>query len=189
MSCHDDEKIPMPDRKAICLETERMLIRNFKPEDAAGLYEILGDEEVMEYSEPAYDFAKTRDFLNTFCIGRRSAVAAVHRDSGRLIGYILCREETAGVYEMGWFFHREFWGQGYAFEACRAVAGCLFGERQAHKIFAETVDTVKSVGLMRKLGMRPEGIQRSQVRDRSGNWADMHIYGLLSEEWQEVPAE
>lgn len=172
------------DREAIQIETERMILRSFLPEDAAGLYEILGDEEVMEYSEPAYDLAKTKNFLNTFCIGREGALAAVHRDSGRLIGYILCREEEAGVYEMGWFFHREFWRQGYAFESCRGLVDYLFGERKAHKIFAETIDTVKSPGLMRKLGMRREGIQRSQVRDRSGNWADMHIYGLLSEEWQ-----
>lgn len=171
------------ERKPIHMETARMRIRDFSPEDAAALQEILGDGEVMKYCEPAYDLAKTRNFLQSFCIGQRGAVAAVHKESGRLIGYILCREGEEGVYEMGWFFHREFWGQGYVFEACRAVMDYAFREWNAHKVFAETIDAAKSLGLMKKLGMRPEGIQRKQVRDCDGNWADLHLYGVISEEW------
>ncbi len=32
-------------------------------------------------------------------------------------------------------------------------------------------------------GMRPESIQRSYVRDLTGQWRDLHLYGLLEEEW------
>lgn len=48
------------------IETPRMIIRNFTLEDAADLYDILGDEETMENCEPAYDFAKTKRFLTSF---------------------------------------------------------------------------------------------------------------------------
>ena len=77
-----------------------------------------------------------------------------------------------------------FWWQSYAFEACRAVIDHAFREYKAHKIFAETIDAIKSVGLMEKLGMRPEGIQRSQTRDNQGRWADLYFYGLLEEDWR-----
>lgn len=164
------------------LETPRMMIRDFVPEDAADLQEILGDTETMKNCEPAYELEKTRRFLLDFCIGRKGAVAAVQKESGKVIGYILFHESGEGVYEMGWFFHRGFWRQGYAYESCSAVIDHAFGQRKAHKIFAETIDTVKSVGLMQKLGMRLEGIQRSQTRDRYGNWADLYFYGLLEEE-------
>ena len=66
-----------------CLETQRMMIRSFTPEDAANLHEILGDDDTMEYCEPAYDFEKTKEFLHSFCIGRKGAVAAVHKESGK----------------------------------------------------------------------------------------------------------
>lgn len=33
------------------------------------------------------------------------------------------------------------------------------------------------------MGMQPEGIQRSYVRDLTGQWSDLHLYGLLEEEW------
>ena len=35
----------------------------------------------------------------------------------------------------------------------------------AHKVFAEAIDAKKSVALMQKLGMKLEGVQRSQTKD------------------------
>ena len=54
---------------------------------------------------------------------------------------------------------------------------------KVHKVFAEAIDAVKSVGLMKKLGMQLEGIQRSQTKDLQGNWADLYLYGLLADDW------
>lgn len=165
------------------IETPRLLLRAFTPADAADLQEILGDAETMQHSEPAYSLEKTKEFLTDFCIGRGGAVAAVHKESNKLIGYLLFHASCEGVYEMGWFFNRRYWQQGYAYEACQAVIDHAFGQRNAHKIFAETTDGVKSVRLMLKLGMRLEGIQRSQTRESDGNWADLYCYGLLEEDW------
>ena len=106
----------------------------------------------MENCEPAYGLEKTQQFLNTFCIDRNGAVAAVHKESGKVIDY-------------------------------------AFSEGKAHKIFAETIDDVKSVSLMRKLGMKPEGVQRRQVRDPRGRWADLYLYGLLEDDWRQTLRE
>lgn len=164
------------------LETERMTVRDFAMDDLEDLQAILGDEETMAYSKPTYTRERTAEFLRQFCIEKKGAVAAVLKATGRVIGYILFHELDEGVYEMGWFFNRACWGHGYAFEACKPVMGYAFDERNAHKIFAETIDGGRSVGLMKKLGMKPEGIQRSQVKDRSGTWADLYLYGLLAED-------
>ena len=166
------------------IETPRIIIRDFTQSDAADLHDIFGDDETVENCEPAYDFAKTEEFLHSFCIGRKGAVAAVHKESGRVIGYILFKEYEPEIYEMGWIFNRSFWRQGFAYEACKAVIDHAFAELKAHKIFAEAIDAVKSVGLMRKLGMAPEGIQRSQTKDNQGNWADLYFFGLLREDWE-----
>ena len=168
------------------IETPRLLIRDFTHEDAADLHEILGDAETMEHCEPSYGFEKTKEFLTSFCIGRKSAFAAVHKETGKMIGYILFNELEKGVFELGWFFNRSFWRQGLAYESCKAVIDYAFAERKAHKVFAETIDTVKSVGLMQKLGMKLEGIQRSHTRDNYGNWADLYFYGLLEDDWRKT---
>lgn len=166
------------------LETNRMRIRDFDMDDVNDLHEILGDDETMKKCEPAYTIEKTTDFLKMFCIEKRGAVAAVHKESNKMIGYILFNEFDEGVYEIAWIFNRSFWNQGYAFEACKAVIDYAFDNMNAHKIFAEAIDGVKSVNLMKKLGMKLEGIQKSQVKDALGNWTDMYFYGILAEDRQ-----
>ena len=164
------------------IETERILIREFTPEDVGDLHEILGDDDTMKLCEPAYGYAKTQKFLEDFCIGRRGAFAAVQKESGKVIGYILFKSIEDDIYEMGWFFNRRYWGQGYAYETCAKVMEYAFDVVNVHKIIAETIDTAKSVKLMEKLGMECEGVQRSQVKDNAGNRANLYLYGILRED-------
>ncbi len=165
------------------LETPRLLIRNFFHEDGGDLQEILGDSETMQYCEPAYTLPQTQKFLDSFCIASHGGVAVACKETSKVIGYILFKETQEGVYEMGWFFNRNTWGRGYALESCKAVIAYAFETLHAHKIFAETIDGVKSVGLMEKLGMQQEGIQCSHTRDLQGNWTDLYLYGLLEQDF------
>ena len=167
------------------IETERLFIREFDIGDVNDLHEILGDDETMRNCEPAYDIEKTDKFLRDFCIGKKGALAAVLKDSGKVIGYILFRPDCGpDVRELGWIFNRRYWRMGLAFEAMSALIEHAFSEMGVHKVFAEAIDPVKSVGLMRKLGMKPEGVWRKHTKDPDGNWADIYFYGLLSEDFK-----
>lgn len=161
------------------IETGRMIIRDFNPNDVNDLHEILGDAETMKNCEPAYCFEQTRKFLEEFCIAKKSAFAAALKDSKKVIGYILFKPWAESVYEIGWIFNKKYWRQGYAYEACSELIAYGFRELNVHKVVAETIDNRKSVPLMEKLGMKREGVQRSQTKDNSGNWADVYLYGLL----------
>ena len=166
------------------LETERMLLRDFRPEDAPDLQEILGDGETMKNLEPPYDMEKTTGFLRDFCIGKGYAFAAVRKETQKVIGYVLFKPYgEPEVYEIAWVFHRDYWRRGYAYEICAALIGHAFRQGNIQKIFAETIDPVKSGGLMKKLGMEPEGVQKSQVRNPQGQWADLYFYGLRKEDY------
>ena len=158
------------------LDTPRLTIRNFTPEDAADLQEILGDAQTMKYSEPPYDLEKTKQFLSAFCIERGGGVAAVHVETNKVIGYILFSQIQPEEYELGWFFNRQFWRKGYAFEACHAVIEYAFDVLGAKKVFSETIDGVKSVALMEKLGMEREEIQP----DPEHGW-QWYVYAIHSE--------
>lgn len=85
------------------IETKRMAIRDFVPEDARDLHEILGDDETMKNCEPAYDYEKTKAFLTSFCIDQKGTVVAVRKESGKLIGYILFNQLDKGIYEISRF--------------------------------------------------------------------------------------
>ncbi len=164
------------------IETSRMVVRNFESNDASDLQEILGDAETMQYCEPAYSLAKTTEFLQKFCVDKNGAVAAVLKETGKLIGYILFNEISRGTYEIGWIFNRQYHGQGYAYEACKAVMNYAFEHLFARKIFAETIDTKKSVNLMIKLGMTLECVERGKTTDNLGNSVDMYTYSVLAED-------
>lgn len=147
------------------METERLILRAFCPEDASDLQAILGDAQTMEYVEPPYDPARTAAFLRAFCIDQKGALAAVHRESQKVIGYVLFHPLEPDVYEMGWIFNRTYWGVGYAYEACREVMEFAFSTLQVQRIVAETADPVRSVGLMRKLGMTLVGMEPGREGD------------------------
>ncbi len=166
------------------LETQRLRIREFVPGDAQDLYEILGDAETMACSEPPYSFRRTQAFLEDFCIRRKAALAAVEKESGKVIGYLLFKALEEGVYELGWFFNRSCWRRGYAYEACSAVKEYAFTRLCARKIVAETIDKERSVPLMEKLGMKREGSE--QVRDPAGNRAELYLYGIVGEDGERI---
>ena len=112
------------------IETERMILRDFTPDDLADLHEIFSDPIVMEHTEPPYDLDKTREFLHDFCLGKKrkngvpGAFAAVLKESGKVIGYVLLKEYDAPeIYEAGWIFNKDYWGRGYAYEICAALFG------------------------------------------------------------------
>lgn len=166
------------------IETKRTLLRPFEASDLDDLYEILGDPLVMEQTEPAYTKEKTRAFLMDFCVAKKLALAVCLKDGGKVVGYLLCSDRLEkDVYELGWIFNRLYWRQGLAYEAVSDLIKHLFLHAEAHKVFAEAIDEVKSVPLMKKLGMRKEGIQIKQARDNAGTWRDMHLYGLLREDY------
>lgn len=168
------------------VETRRLILRDFAPDDFDGLWAILGDRETMEHMYP-YTREEAEDFFQGFCLEGepRKACAAVLRDSGTLIGYLLRKPVDApGIYEVGWAFNRAYWRQGYAYEAARALVDWLFRGENAHKVVAETEDPVKSPGLMEKLGMVREGVFRGHCPTRNGQWRDLCWYGLLESEYR-----
>ena len=168
------------------LETERLILREFTVDDLNDLHEIFGDEEVMKNCEPVYDIAKTEEFLNEFCINNdpKMAFAAVLKENGKLIGYVLFKSiDEPEIFEIGFFFNKEYWRKGYAYEIGERLIRYGFEDLKLHKISAEAIDVEKSVSLMKKLGMKLEGIQRKHTKSNEGKWCDLYWYAILGEDY------
>ena len=169
------------------LEAERLILRTFEYSDIDDLYEIFGDADVMEHVEPPYSCETAEEFLRDFCIERKppGAYAVALKDTDKVIGYLLFRDaDEDDVYQIGWIFNSSYWGKGYSYEACSALIRYGFETICLHKICADTVDTVKSVALMEKLGMTQEGIRRKHSKSWKSNlWEDMYEYAILREDY------
>jgi len=175
------------------LSTERLMIRRFAEGDWKRLHDYLSLEEVVRF-EPYEVFDEERSIAEAARRAAGPAFWAVCLKVGdRLIGnlYFSPENETYRTWELGYVFHPDFQGRGYAAEACRELVRYGFGEQNVRRgvAFCDPLN-VKSWRLLERLGFRREGHMLQEAffrRDADGNplWHDAYAYAMLKSEWKE----
>ena len=85
--------------------------------------------------------------------------------------------------ELGFWVAVEYWDQGYATEAARAVVGFGFAQLGLNRIYAHhMVRNPASGRVLAKIGMKPEGLLRQRVC-KWGVFEDVVPVAVLREEW------
>jgi ribosomal-protein-alanine N-acetyltransferase len=110
------------------IETDNLVIRSYTADDAGALYPILSDAETMSFWPAPFTPEQVRHWLDRTLasyaehgFGRN---AVMLKGSDELIGDCgIMRSLVAGqnVNDLGYIFHKNYWGKGYATEAARAV--------------------------------------------------------------------
>ena len=86
--------------------------------------------------------------------------------------------------ELGYIFHPNHHGKGYAREAAKEIMRIGFEEAKQHRMTALCDPENKaSLAVMLKLGMRQEGIAKSVSFER-GEWQDLLTCAILEDEWR-----
>ena len=180
------------DYKEIYIETERIIIRNFKQKDAEGLLEYLshprvncfaGDRLCSREAAWAYMQYSPKDML-------RYAVSLKKDDF--IIGDVFALRENEDTYNVGWHFNKRFEGKGFACEAAAGLLDYLFREAGARRIYGFVEDdNIRSKRLCERLGMRREGCFKEFVTfvnnpDGSPKYEDTCVYAILEKEWNTI---
>jgi len=174
------------------IETERLILRPIEPGDWRAVHRFTSLPEVVRYlpDEPftesdAQAFSLRWSEQARLREGWPEVMAVLLKTDGRLIGYVPFEQVSARyrTREIGWVFHPEVHGQGYATEAARAVLKLAFETLGMHRVVA-TCDprNTASYRIMERLGMRREGHHVNAVQIR-GEWCDEYFYAILCEEW------
>ena len=171
------------------LETERLFLRKFTPDDWPDLHEYLSQPDVVRYEpyEPFTEEESRREAARRADDGRFLAVCL--KDGGKLIGNIYLAEKEFDTWELGYVFNMDYHGKGYATEAARAAISDAFASRGARRVAAECNPLNEpSWKLLERLGMRCEGCLRENVyfkKDSTGRpiWLDTYMYAILKTEW------
>ena len=100
--------------------TERLKIREFTNHDLTELYNLLSDEDVMEFIEPPFSREKTSDFINRVALIDPPLIYAVEDFNQNFIGYVIFHEYDEDSFELGWVLNKRDWGKGYANELTKA---------------------------------------------------------------------
>jgi ribosomal-protein-alanine N-acetyltransferase len=177
----------LPDRRpAAILETERLRLAPLEEADAAEVFPLMADAEVMAF----WDMPQVDDpDLVTKIVRSQVADAAL---GGSIIWSIrtLSDGDFVGTCdlseidrrhrraEVGFMLGKGAWGQGYALEAMQAVVGYAAVSGLRRLVARIHLGNKRSENLLEKLGFKEEGLLRGHVL-RDGERRDCLMFGLL----------
>jgi ribosomal-protein-alanine N-acetyltransferase len=148
------------------VQTDRLLLRTFVPEDLDELAPIMADPEVMRFStQGPWERDQTLAFING-CMENYSEDrwgfglwAVIHMATDRLIGYCgLSRFDDidgAPEIEIGYRLTRRYWNKGLATEASLAVRDYALEQLHLTRLVS-IVDpaNIASIHVAEKVGMK-----------------------------------
>jgi len=166
------------------LETPRLILRPFTLSDIDEAYTVLeGHPDVWKY-DPGFCRTKLQraNLIKKYALTNAEngcgTLAAVLKSTGTLIGSIGLQSyrlavKPPGVVEVELFYKlgRDYWGKGYAFEACRAVISFAFNHLHLQYLLTATnCENSPSIRLLHRLGFR--------FSSQPGAWSS-EIVGIL----------
>ncbi len=149
------------------METERLILRDLLLTDEVALFEMDSNKEVHKYlgNKPSTSILQSREMIQNIRqqytdngIGRW---AVIEKETGNFIGWsglkFITEEWNKHInyYDVGYRFHPEFWGKGYATESTMAALDYGFIEMKLSVIYgAANIDNKASRNVLEKCGLK-----------------------------------
>jgi len=177
------------------IETDRLTLRPFTRGDVDDVFAYRSREDVCAF---LFDEAMSRETCAEAVQARVGQVAFIEegnkvvlavavRGAPRIIGEVslIWRSEEFRQGEIGYIFHPDAHGHGYATEAGRALLRFGFDVAGLHRVYARCdARNTASSKVMRRLGMREEAHFRQHAMVK-GQWDEELIYALLEDDWRQ----
>ena len=178
------------------LETDRLILRAPRFEDAEGIAALVNDRRIAENTSRIphpYGLADARAFLTAANSDDDELSFIISSPSGDIIGCCGIAKLDGETPEIGYWLGVPFWGKGYATEAARAVIDHAFGKLGYHVLLAGArVSNPASRRVLEKCGFQWTGVGLYRIRalassapcDRfrldRGLWASLKSWGPTS---------
>lgn len=176
------------------IETERLLLRPLTRGDVDAVHAYRSREDVTRFM---FDFPMTREACAEAVQARvgmtswaeegdKLFLAVERRSDGAMMGEVvlILRSVPSQQAEVGYTFHPDFFGQGYATEASRKLVALAFEVAGVHRVYARChPENEASWRVMERLGMRREAHFRGHNFVK-GEWDEELVYAILEDEWR-----
>ena len=175
------------------IETDRLTLRRYLATDYDDLLRLQSSPDVTRFL--LYG-PKTPEQVKESLAGRLTdvpmdtdgqalTVAVILRETGQHVGevtlFVQNAEQRTG--EIGFVFHPDFHGRGFAAEASIELLRLGFEELGMHRIIGRLdARNTGSANLLRRLGLRQEAhfVKNEFLK---GEWTDELVFAMLAEEW------
>jgi len=172
------------------LETERLIIRRFTPDDLDKLVETRSDPEVNKYlggqerQNPAALEKRLEFYLDCYEKFGFGSCAMIWKQTGEMIGTSGIQPlEDTGEIEVGYSIVKKFWRQGIGLECADAWLEYAFEIAGLERIVAVTLpENVGSWRIMEKCGMKYE-------KTETYYGSECLFYGIRREEFLRLKIE
>ena len=181
----------------LTLDTPRLHLRPLLAADAAALYRMHADPQVMRYwsTPPWAGIEQAEAMIDTdreaLPAGRHLRLALTLRGGDDVLvgtGSLFSFHEASRRAEIGYVLAREVWGRGLMHEALSALVGFAFETLNLNRLEAD-VDprNAASAKSLARLGFVQEGLLRERwiVGDEV---SDTALFGLLRSAWSAAHA-
>jgi RimJ/RimL family protein N-acetyltransferase len=175
------------------VETKRLIIRDFNNSDWEQLHALYMKPETVTYNPSGYP--ENEEASKKLVAGwasqpdsaaRDKYTAAIITKAGAVFAGVISLDLGDRKYRKGEVWYKllpEYWGQGLATEATKAMVAFGFEQLQLHRIECGcSIHNVASFKVMEKAGMTREGIKR-KVLPLDNDWHDAYLYAILEEEY------
>ena len=175
------------------LQTDRLNMRRIEANDAALLWTIWRDQELIQFTYHRYtpelmdSEDRVRQILTWYGSRPESQGPFLAFDAaGEFVGLAGLDFKSADLqeYDLYYLICREQQRKGYATEIARALLQLGFEQLGAERIMAEVVDVNEpSITVLEKVGMQREGRMRRKFY-RRGAFHDLLVYAMLRQDWE-----
>ncbi len=182
-----------PSRGLMEIQSERLLLREFRRADVDSLLAYQNDPRYLRYSPwMERGRADVREWVEMFIDWQkerpRQRFQFVIEPQGGdgLIGNcgVRIRDPDVPEGDLGYELAPQAWGRGYATEAAQALLHFAFEDLRLHRVWAHVVsENTASARVLEKLGMVREGHLRQNQYFKGRYW-DTVIYAILEDEWR-----
>src|SRR5262249_40432903 len=181
-----------PSASAIRLETERLVLRPLRLEDAADIQRMAGQWEVARYtanSPHPYEAGMAEAWIKSHDGDFEIVFAIERRGDGAFVGCIGVEPDTeTREAEFGYWIGMPYWGAGYATEALSVLVDHVFATFAVDRVRAAAMpENRASIRVQEKVGFRYVGV-KSQPAPARGGAVGVQVRALDRQRWQELKA-
>jgi 8-oxo-dGTP diphosphatase len=163
------------------LKTDRLTLRRFKPEDAAGLHRLINNFDVAKMLElVAFPYSRVladewiAAAINDFASGAACHLAITGHEGAQevLVGAVgITIERASRVGRLGYWVGQKYWGHGVASEATARLVSWAFANLEIDRMTAAVAtDNPASAAVLRRIGFRQNGTGQQHFASHSADW-------------------